>query len=80
MRMAPEWIIQTIFLFASILGSGAVFYFLSQMQYHAALWSWFTTVVLILAGVAVYIHNDMLRRGIGAPAQPSSAGVKKVAP
>lgn len=61
-QMTPEWLLQVIWYGAGVGGTGAIWYFLSQKSYHTALWTGFTTVVVVLLAVALHIRNDLLRR------------------
>jgi hypothetical protein len=59
--MTPNWLFQVMWFGAGVGGSGAVWYFLSQKNYHATFWTAFATVVVVLLAVVLYIRNDRLR-------------------
>jgi hypothetical protein len=72
--MTPNWLFQVMWFGAGVGGSGAVWYFLSQRNYHAVVWTGFGTVVVVLLAVALYIRNDRLRSAQQtATASPSPA-------
>ena len=59
--MSPEWLLQVIWWGAGVGGSGAVWYFMSVRNYHAALWTGFGTAVVVLLAIALHIRNDIVR-------------------
>jgi len=80
-----DWVFQIALLIVGILGSGAIWHFLSQREFHSALWVGFSGAVLLLLVVALYIRNDLIRRETSAKAStttntasvaPFSAGVR----
>jgi hypothetical protein len=72
--MTPDWLFQVMWFGAGVGGTGAVWYFLSQRSYHAALWTGFTTVVVVLLAITLHIRNDLLRgEQQGAAATPRPA-------
>lgn len=60
--MTPEWTLQVLWFGAGIGGTGALWYFLSQRDYHTALWTGFGTLVVMLLATALHIRNDLLKR------------------
>jgi hypothetical protein len=66
--MTPEWAFQALWFGAGIGGTGAVWYFLSQRDYHTALWVGFATIVVVCFTIALHIRNDLLHREATAPA------------
>lgn len=60
--MAPEWLLQALTIVVGIIGSGAVWYFLSQGRPHKALWVGWSGAVLLLLVVTLYIRNDLIRK------------------
>jgi hypothetical protein len=67
--MTPEWFFQFLWYGAGIGGTGAVWYFLSQRQFHVALWVGFGTSVVVCLAITLHIRNDILKRE--ALAEPS---------
>jgi len=61
--MIPDAAIQIILLIVGVLGSGTVYYFLSQKRLLAALWTGVVAAVLLLLGIAGYLHNSVVRKG-----------------
>ena len=59
--MTPDWLFQVMWFGAGVGGTGAVWHFLSQRSYHAALWTGFTTVFVVLLAITLHIRNDLLR-------------------
>ena len=60
-RMAPDWLIQVTWFIAGLLGTGAIWYFLSQKNYQFALWSGFGALVFVLLAITLLIQNDLVR-------------------
>lgn len=60
--MTPDWLIQIAWFIASVFATGAIWYFLSQNNYHFALWSGFGAMVCALLAVTLLIRNDLVRR------------------
>lgn len=60
--MTPEWAFQFLWFSAGLGGTGAVWYFLSQRDYHTALWTGFATVVVVFFTIALHIRNDLIKR------------------
>jgi len=60
--MTPEWLFQVIWYSAGVGGTGALWYFLSERNYHAAIWTGFATGVVVLLAVALHIRNSILQR------------------
>jgi hypothetical protein len=44
-----------------ILGSGAVWHFISSKQYHVAIWVGFSGLVLLFLVIALYLRNELLK-------------------
>jgi len=61
LNMIADGLLNILLAVFGILGGSAVFWFLSQKQYHSVLWSGFSAVVLLLFIVALYIRNDLIR-------------------
>ncbi len=59
--MTPDWVFQLMWFIAGVGGTGAVWYFLAERNYHALLWTVFATVVVLFV-VALHIRNNLLRR------------------
>jgi cell division protein FtsW (lipid II flippase) len=59
--MTPDWLFQVMWFGASVGATGAIWYFLSQRNYHAVLWWGFATAIVILLAVTLHIRNDLLR-------------------
>lgn len=60
--MTPDWLFHILWFSAGIGGTGALWYFLSQKDYHSALWTGYVTAVVVLLAVVLHIRNDILRR------------------
>jgi hypothetical protein len=60
--LTPDWLHQLLWFVAGILATGAVWYFLSQKDFHRALWAGFGAIVVCLFCVALLIRNDLIRR------------------
>jgi hypothetical protein len=81
--MTPEWLFQVIWYSAGVGGTGALWYFLSERNYHAAIWTGFATGVVVLLAVALHIRNSILQRKRQTdtnnpsplPAQPTPANL-----
>lgn len=74
--ITPDWIPTAMWLAAGILGSGAVWYFLSVKKPHTALWTAFAATVFFLLGVVLYVRNDLIKSGAAegaAEAAPPAA-------
>src|SRR4030042_2677602 len=65
-KMTSDWLLQILLVAVSILGGGAVWYFISQKQFHHALWSGLAAAILLLVVVALFIRNDIIKREIQA--------------
>jgi hypothetical protein len=78
--MIPEWLIQLTWFAASVCATGVFWFFLSNKNYVATLWTGFATIVLSLAAVTLHIHNDIKRRAADAPesALPETAVIESV--
>lgn len=61
-RLTPDWLIQIAWFIAGVFATGAIWYFLSQNNYHFALWSGFGATVCALLAVTLLIRNDLVRR------------------
>ncbi len=57
----PEWLLYLAWFVAGIFATGALWYFLSQRNYHASLWAAYIAVVVALLAVALQIRNDLVR-------------------
>jgi hypothetical protein len=76
MGPTPDWAFQALWFTAGIGGTGAVWFFLSRGQSHEALWTGFSTAVLVCFVVALHIRNDLLRKdSIRHPTERMSAPV-----
>jgi len=53
--MTPDWVFQILLAVVGILGSGAVWHFISSKQYHSAIWVGFTVGVLFLLVISLYL-------------------------
>ena len=42
-QMTPDWLFQVMWFGASVGGTGAIWYFLSERNYHVVLWTGFAT-------------------------------------
>lgn len=62
-RTTPNWLYDSMLFIGSIFGTGAVWYFLSQHERHAAFWCGLGTAVFLLLAVALSIRNKSLERG-----------------
>ncbi len=58
--MTPDWVFQVMWYSAGVGGTGALWYLLSKRKYHAAVWTGFATVVVVLLVVALDIQNDLI--------------------
>jgi hypothetical protein len=77
--MTPDWFFQVMWFSAGVGGSGALWYFLSQRNYHAAIWTGFVTVAVILLAIALYIRNSLLRREQKTATSNRSLASEKIA-
>lgn len=68
--MTPDWLHQSLWFVSGVFATGAFWYFLSQKNYHATLWSGFGAVVVALLAVVLLIRNDLIRRERELPASP----------
>ncbi len=59
--MTPKWLVQMLWFVASLGGGGALWYFLSQRNYHAAILTGCATAVVVALAVAIHVRNDRLR-------------------
>jgi hypothetical protein len=60
--MTPDWLFQVMWFGAGVGGTGAIWYFLSERNSHAALWTGFATAVVFLLAITLHIRNDLLRK------------------
>jgi hypothetical protein len=60
--MIPDWLIQLTWFAAGVFATGAFWYFLSNKNYPATLWTGFAALVLALAAVAFHLHNGLMQR------------------
>lgn len=60
--MVPEWLLQVLLLGVSIIGGGAIWYFLSQKVPYKALWSGFAGATLLLLIIALYLQNELIQK------------------
>src|SRR6266581_1722145 len=65
--MTPDWVFQILLAVIGILGSGAVWHFISSKQYHIAIWVGFSGAVLFLLVIALYVRNELLKAEELAP-------------
>jgi hypothetical protein len=61
-RMTPDWVYQALWSISGVFATGAFWYFLSQQNYRATIWSGYAAVVVALLAVALLIRNDVIRR------------------
>jgi hypothetical protein len=61
-NVTPDWLLNFTWFAAGISATGAVWYFLSQGNYHATLWAGYITVIVALLAVTLHIRNDLIRR------------------
>jgi hypothetical protein len=59
--MTPNWFLQVMWFGAGVGGTGAVWYFLSQQNYQAAVWTGVATLVVVVVAVVLHIRNDRLQ-------------------
>jgi hypothetical protein len=59
--MTPSWLSQVLWWGAGVGGGGALWYFLSERNYHAAVWTGFGTGVVVLLAIALTFRDDLLR-------------------
>ena len=77
-KMTPDWLHQILWYISGICATGAVWYFLSQKNYHATIWTAYAAAVLALLAVALLIRNDVIRkeietaRRVQAPSEPEN--------
>jgi hypothetical protein len=72
--MTPSWVFQAMWFGAGVGGSGAIWYFLSQRNHHAALWTGFATAVVVLLTITLHLRNNLLRsERLTSTASPSPA-------
>lgn len=64
--MIQELILQILLSIVGILGGGTVWYFISQKQYHQALWIGFVASIILILVIALYIRNYILQKEIQA--------------
>lgn len=69
-KTTPDWLHQSLWFVSGTFATGAVWYFLSQGKYDAALWSAGGAAVFASMAIAVSIRNDKLR----SDAQPKGQG------
>jgi hypothetical protein len=60
-KMAPDWLLTGVWFLAAV-SAGAFWYFLSQRNYHATLWSAYATLIIASLAIALHIRNDLIRR------------------
>jgi tetratricopeptide (TPR) repeat protein len=79
--MTPDWFHQLLLVAVSLLGSGALWYFLSQRCYHLAIWTGFSVVVLLALTIALWLRNDVIKRSqdIDSP-KAHTENILKLAP
>jgi len=79
--MTPEWVIQLVWFTAALGATGAFWYFLSQREFHAAIWVGFATGVLVLLAIALHLRNAVITRNEQAEAnrRNESAAAAQVA-
>jgi hypothetical protein len=59
--MLPDWTPTLAWFLAGICATGGFWYFLSQKNYIATLWTGFAAVCLALLAVTMHVHNSMAR-------------------
>jgi hypothetical protein len=64
--MISEWVLYLLWAIIGILGSGTFWYFLSQKNYYAALWTTFSVFILVGLTVTLYIRNSLIQQEIQA--------------
>lgn len=67
-RMAPDWLLQVLLVLVGIIGGGALWYFISQKQYHHALWSGTGAAVILIIVIALFIRNQLIKAEVQANA------------
>ncbi len=63
-QMLPDWFLQILLVIVGIIGSGSVYYYLSQKRPIAALWSGYFAIVILMLCVAFYIQNTIVAKQI----------------
>lgn len=63
-QMLPDWILQLLLVVVGIIGSGTVYYYLSQKRPIAALWSGFVAALILLLCITFYIRNAIIAKQI----------------
>lgn len=59
--MTSDWILQILLLLISIIAGGA-WYFISQQQYHRALWSGTSAGIILVLVIALFIRNGLIKK------------------
>lgn len=75
--MIPDWMNQVLWFVAGVFATGAVWYFLSQKNYHAALWSGFAAAMILLLNVTLLIRNNLISHQAESAARPSESSLSR---
>jgi len=64
--MVPDGFLQILIMIIGIIGGGALWYFISQKQYHMALWSCTIAAIILIVVIALFVRNEIVKTEIQA--------------
>lgn len=64
--MTPDWFLQVLLVVIGIIAGGALWYFISQKQYHQALLSGTVAAIILIVVIALFIRNEIVKTEIQA--------------
>ena len=64
--MTPDWFLQVLLVVIGIIAGGALWYFISQKQYHQALWCGTIAAIILIVVIALFVRNELLKKEMQA--------------
>jgi len=60
-KMIQDWFLQVLLMVIGIIAGGALWYFISQQQYHQALWCGTIAAIILIVVIALFVRNELLK-------------------
>jgi len=59
--MVSDWFLQILLVIIGVIAGGALWYFMSQKQYHQALWSGTAAAIILIVVIALFVRNEIVK-------------------